>query len=169
MVADERYEIKIPNSIKLNWYTQSCEGTSQKNNTYVFYNSKASTLSNFDGEVSISSTLNHTELTDVTGPVSINTVGGNVTVKFDKKIPTKLYSIYTNNGFIDMEFPKKSNLTLYIEGKSIYSDMDFEILGEKEIDDAFQKITEMKLKSGSGKVNMKLYAGFGEVFLREKK
>ena len=167
MVANQKYEVKIPNTLKLDWKTGSCTRPSQ-NNSYVFYSSKASTLKNFEGEVLISSTLNHTNLTDVTGPVSINTIGGNVTVKFDKKMPTELYSIYTNNGFIDIEFPKKSSLMLDIVGKSVYSDMDFEVLSEEEVDDVWQKTTKMKLKNGSGKVKMKLMAGFGEVFLREK-
>ena len=53
-------------------------------------------------------------------------------------------------------------------GKSVYSDVDFKVLEEEEVNDVWQKTTKMKLKFGAGKTKMKLNAGFGEVFLRKK-
>lgn len=165
MSSNEKYLVKIPNSIKLNWRTNNCNS---KNRQYRFFSSNPSSLSNFDGEVEIASTLNNMKLTDVTGPVVINTVGGNVTVEFDKKYPKNLYSIYTNNGFIDIQIPNKSSLLVDVIGKSVYSDVDFKVLEEEEVNDVWQKTTEMKLQLGTGKVKMKLNGGFGEVFLRKK-
>ena len=99
-MGNEQYEIKIPNSIKLDWKTNQCDvKNDQKGTPRFFYHSDPSSLSNFSGEVDIESTLTNIKLTDVTGPVTINTIGGNVTVEFDKKKPQKLYSIYSNNGF----------------------------------------------------------------------
>jgi len=132
MTSNERYEIKIPNSIKLDWQTNSCIEQEVKSNQYRFFNSKASSLSNFDGEVEISSTLNNTKLVDVTGPVSINTIGGNVTIEFDKKMPQKLYSIYSNNGFIDITLPEKSDIKLDATGRDVFSDINFEVEEEKK-------------------------------------
>ena len=86
MFGNEKYSIKIPNSIKLNWDTSGCRKS--KNTTpFVMYTSSISSLTNFNGEVEISTSLNNLKLTDVTGPVSINSIGGNVTVDFDKKKP----------------------------------------------------------------------------------
>ena len=167
MSSNESYSIKIPNTIKLNWKTNNCKNP-DSNRRYRFFSSKESSLSNFDGEVEIASTLNNTKLKDVTGPVVINTIGGNVTIEFDKKYPKSLYSIYSNNGFIDVQIPKQSSLMVDVIGKSIYSDVDFKVLEEKEVEDVWQKTTSMKLKLGSGKVKMKLNGGFGEVFLRKK-
>lgn len=169
----QSYEVKIPNSIKLEWTTNACDINKDDDDDNkvkeiavqrIIMNSKSSTLSDFSGEVEISSTVRNLKLTDVNGLVSINTVGGNVTVKFDKRRPSKLYSIYSNNGFIDIEIPEKSNLTIDAVGRSVYSDVNFKILNEKETD----KSQEFKLKLNSGSVKMKLDAGYGNIYLRKK-
>lgn len=168
---NEKYSIKIPNSIKLNWKTKRCSDQSSESNApqAFFYSSKASSLSNFSGEVEIASSLKNIKLTDVTGPVVINTLGGNVTVEFEKKYPNALYSIYSNNGFIDIQIPEQSNLLVDVIGKSVYSDVDFKVLEEEEVNDVWQTTTKMKLKYGTGKVKMKLNGGFGNVYLRKNK
>lgn len=171
--SNEQYEIKIPNSIKLNWVTGSCaneeiySGTlvqGRSNQTVYFYNSNPSSLNDFSGEVEISSTLSNLKLKDVVGPVSINTVGGNITVEFENKKPTKLYSIYTNNGFIDITLPSSSAVNIDANGKAIYSDIDFKIDDEKEDNDFHY----MKLRLNGGKSKMKLNAGLGNIYLRKK-
>ena len=168
MVRGEKYEVKIPNSIKLNWTTEECGNKPNRNNNYVFFTSDASTLSNFSGEVELITSMHNIKFVDVTGPVSVNSLGGNFTVEFDKKRPTKLYSIYSNNGFIDMTLPKNSSLSVDATGKSVYSDLDFKVLSEKEINDFGHTMQQMKLKLNSGSVKMKLDAGYGNVYLREK-
>ena len=165
MNSNERYEIKIPNSIKLDWQTNSCKNDGNaRRSQYRFFNSKASSLSNFNGEVEISSTLNNTKLVDVTGPVSINTIGGNVTIEFDEKTPQKLYSIYSNNGFIDITLPENSDIKLDATGRDIFSDIDFKVEEEKEERD----LQIMRLKLNNGKVKMKLNANLGNIYLRKK-
>lgn len=165
MSSNEKYEIKIPNSIKLNWQTNNCNDHKKSKTQYVFFSSNASSLSNFDGEVEISTSLNNTKLVDVTGPVSINSIGGNVTIEFDKKIPKKLYSIYSNNGFIDITLPSNSDVKVdATTANDIFSDIDFNVEEENE-DDNFK---HMRLKLKSGKVTMKLNAGLGNIYLRKK-
>ena len=164
MISNEKYNIKIPNSLKLKWSTEGCEEKNTNDNKYFFLNSKPSSLSNFEGEVEISTSLNNMELTDVTGPVSINTIGGNVTVNFDKKIPKKLYSIYTNNGFIDITLPENSDIIVDADANSVFSDIDFNVLEESTKND----MQQMKLKLKKGNVKMKLNAGLGNVYLRKK-
>lgn len=163
MMGNERYLIKIPNSIKLNWQTNSCEEKEITRKQYMFFNSKASSLSNFEGEVAISSTLNNTKLVDVTGPVSINTIGGNVTIEFRKNTPQKLYSIYSNNGFIDITLPENSDIKLDATANDIFSDINFNVEEEKE----HNNLQNMKLKLKSGKVKMKLNAGLGNIYIRK--
>lgn len=165
MRGDESYEIMIPNTIKLNWDTNGCrEKANQKRYGTFFYSSNASSLSDFKGEVEISTSLNNMKLKDLTGPVSINSIGGNVTIEFDKKKPMKLYSIYSNNGFIDITLPSDSDVQIDADAASIFSDLNFNILEEKE-NDGLQK---MKLKMKNGRVKMKLNAGLGNIYLRKK-
>lgn len=158
----EQYKIKIPNSLQLNWDT-NCS-TEKKERKYFFFNSEKSSLSNFDGEVSISNSIQDVKLKDVTGPVTINTIGGNVNIVFDDKTPKKLYSIYSNNGFIDITLPKNSSLKLDATASDIFSDINFELEYEKVVDN----LQQMKLKLNSGKVTMKLNAGLGNIYLRKK-
>ncbi len=162
MVSGEAYQIMVPNSLKLIWDSSNCKSTNRENSVF-FYNSKISSLTDFSGEVEISSSLNNLKLKDVTGPVSINSLGGNVKIIFDKKLPQKLYSVYTNNGYIDVTFPKSSNILVDAKASEIYSNLDFKIISEKE----YYGVQEMKLKLKSGKVKMKLNTGFGSIYLRK--
>lgn len=166
MYGNESYEIMIPNSIKLNWNTNGCKAKNgQKGYMRTFFSSsQVSSLSDFNGEVEISTSLNNMKLKDVTGPVSINSIGGNVTIEFDKKNPMRLYSIYSNNGFIDITLPMSSDVLVDAEGNAIYSDIDFKILEEKDDED----VQKMKLKLKNGKSKMKLDAGLGNIYLRKK-
>jgi len=162
MSSNEKYEITIPNSISLNWNTNGCD-----ENTNSFFHSKTSELKNFKGEVEISSALNELHLTDVSGPVSINTIGGNVIIEFDKTTPKYLYSIYSNNGLVDIKLPIKSNMLIEATGAEIMSDLDFTVVSEKEKNGAQQM--HLKLGTGGGnKVNMKIDAGLGNIYLRKQ-
>jgi len=164
MFGNEKYSIKVPNSVKLNWDTTGCrKGTNTT--PFVMYTSNVSSLTNFNGEVEISTSLNNLKLTDVTGPVSINSIGGNITINFDKKKPLKLYSVYTNNGFIDITMPSNSDVDVDANGSAIYSDLDFKVLSDTES----RGQQHMKLKMKNGRVKMKLEAGHGTIYLRKKK
>lgn len=158
----EQYRIKIPNSIRLDWST-NCT-TEKKERNYFFFNSEKSSLSNFNGEASISTSIHSINLKDVTGPVSINTIGGNVIVVFDEKTPKNLYSIYSNNGFIDITLPTNSNINVNATATDIFSDINFKLEEEKVV----EGLQEMKLKLNSGKVKMNLDAGLGNIYLRKK-
>lgn len=162
MLSNESYLIKIPNSIKLNWDTSNCK--KEDSNQRFFYSNKTSSLSNFNGEVELTTSLSNFKLTDVTGPVSINSIGGNVTVEFDKKLPLQLYSIYTNNGFIDVTMPQNSDVNVEALASAVFSDLDFNVLQDSESDGQ----QHMKLMLKRGKVKMKLEAGFGSIYLRKK-
>lgn len=166
MFGNEHYEIKVPNTVKLKWDTGGCKARRGNTAPYVFLNGKGSSLSDFNGEVEITTSLNNMQLTDVTGPVSINSIGGNVTVKFDKKKPMKLYSLYSNNGFIDITLPSSSDVSVDAKGAAIYSDIDFKVLADNELGEGTQ---HMNLKLKNGKVKMKLEAGWGTIYLRKKK
>jgi len=156
-----KYEILIPNSIKLLWNTNNCSKT--KANTF-FLTSKPWKLSNFKGEVEISSSYGSINLTDVNGPVIANTIGGDIKVVFDKVSPTNLYSLISNDGYIDVTLPQNASLNLDAIGDRILSDIDFKVLN----DDIANGVKKMRLQLNSGKTKMKLDAGSGSVYLRKQ-
>jgi hypothetical protein len=119
---------------------------------------------NFKGEVEISTSYGSINLTDVSGPVIANTIGGNIKVVFDNVSPTNLYSLITNEGYIDVTLPAIASLTINASGNLILSDIDFEVLNETIINGT----KGMELKLNSGKTKMKLDAGSGSVYLRKQ-
>jgi len=133
----------------------------------LFYGSKPSTIQDYKGELEVSSALNELNLIDVSGPVSITTIGGNVIVEFEKTTPKHLYSIYSNNGFIDIKLPKNSSVQIDATGQEVLTDLDFDILSESKKNGGFGAL-QMNLKLGTGKVKMKLDAGLGNIYLRKK-
>lgn len=164
---NNKYEILIPNSIKLLWNTEDCTKTNSNTNTFfISSNSNIWELSNFKGEAEISTSYRSINLTDVSGPVIANTIGGNIKVVFDKVAPTNLYSLISNDGYIDMTLPKNANVQLDAIGNRILSDIDFKILNEDltEFDGK-----RMKLQLNAGKTKMKLDASLGSIYLRKSK
>ncbi len=159
------YEILIPNSIKLLWNTEGCKKTNS-NTFFITSNSNAWELSGFKGETEISTSYRSINLTDVSGPVIANTIGGNIKVVFDKVSPTNLYSLISNDGYIDVTMPTNVNVQLDVTGNRILSDIDFKVLNEEltELDGK-----KMRLQLNTGKIKMKLDASLGSVYLRKEK
>ncbi|MCD2259129.1 DUF4097 family beta strand repeat-containing protein [Psychroserpens luteolus] len=160
---NNKYEILIPNSIKLSWNVEDCS----KKNSNTFFMRTTSTpwkLTDFKGDVEISTSYNSISLTNVSGPVIANTIGGNITVAFDKIMPTKLYSLVSNDGYIDISLPNNADLKVDVNGKRILSDIDFTVLSET-LQDGIKK---MKLQLNSGKTKLKIDAGSGSVYLRKR-
>ncbi|NER14368.1 hypothetical protein GWK08_13020 [Leptobacterium flavescens] len=159
--ASAKYQIKIPNTVKLEWNTGNCK----KSNANIFFvSSKPWELSNFKGEVEISSSYGSISLVDVSGPVLVNTVGGNIKAVFDKTTPNRLYSLISNDGHIDIQLPSRVSLDLDVSASDIYSDLDFTIVTENLLGN---KTKNMKLELNGGKNKMKLDAGFGNVYIRK--
>ncbi|MEO1031409.1 MAG: hypothetical protein AAFX55_08385 [Bacteroidota bacterium] len=161
--SNNKYEILIPNSIKLSWNVEDC--SKKKSNTFfVRTTSQPWELSDFKGEVEISTSFKSITLTDVDGPVIANTIGGNIKVVFDDVKPSKLYSLVSNEGYIDITLPTDANLNVDAIGDRILSNVDFEVLNETITEGA----KSMKLQLNSGKTKMKLDAGSGNIYLRKQ-
>ncbi|MCZ4409139.1 hypothetical protein O3Q51_09980 [Cryomorphaceae bacterium 1068] len=161
---DKKYEITIPNSVKLLWNTDDCS-KKNSNTFFVTSGSQPSEISDFKGEVEVSLSYGSVSFTDVVGPVIANTIGGNIQVEFKKTTPSKLYSLITENGYINMELPEDAGLSIDATASRILSDIDFKVL--KEETEPFSKHKKMSLKSNSGSVKMKLDAGSGSIYLRK--
>ncbi len=162
---DNKYEIMVPNSVKLLWNTDDC---SKKNSNTLFVSAGAdpSELTDFSGETEISFSYGSIHLTDVTGPVIANTIGGNIHVVFEDEVPSKLYSLITENGYINIELPTDASLNIDAKGQKVLSDLDFEVTSQET--DRFSNGKKMNLKLNDGRVKMKLDAGYGKIYLRKK-
>ncbi|WP_299114771.1 hypothetical protein [uncultured Winogradskyella sp.] len=160
---NNKYEILIPNSIKLLWNIENC---TKKNSNTFFVTSGSSPwqLSNFKGEVEVSTSYNSITFTDVSGPVIANTIGGNIKVVFDKVLPTNLYSLISNDGYIDMTLPQNASINVDAIGNRILSDIDFKVLNETIVNDT----KGMELQLNSGKTKIKLDASSGSIYLRKQ-
>ena len=161
--ANNKYEILIPNSIKLSWNVEGC--TKKNSNTFfIRTDSNPWELSDFKGDVEISTTYKSIELTNVSGPVIANTIGGNIKVVFDAISPSKLYSLVSNDGYIDITLPDDADIKVDARGDRILSNIDFKILNE-----TIEEGTKgMELQLNSGKTKLKLDAGSGNVYLRKQ-
>ena len=161
--TNNKYEILIPNSIKLSWNVEDCE--KKNSNTFIVRtDSNPWELADFEGEVEISTSYNSVKLTDVSGPVIANTIGGNIKVIFDDIKPTKLYSLVSNDGYIDITLPTDADINVDASGDRILSDIDFKVVS----DNIVNGIKDMELQLNSGKTKMKLDAGAGNVYLRKQ-
>ena len=70
---NNKYELLIPNTIKLSWNAEDC--TKKNSNTFfVSSDSNPWTLSDFKGEVEISTSYKSIHLTNVSGPVIANSI-----------------------------------------------------------------------------------------------
>jgi len=163
LYPNTKYEILIPNSIKLSWNVEGCE-KKNSNTFFVRTDSNPWELADFEGEVEISTSYNSVKLTDVSGPVIANTIGGNIKVIFDDINPTKLYSLVSNDGYIDITLPTDADINVDASGDRILSDINFKVIS----DDLVNGIKEMELQLNSGKTKMKLDAGAGNVYLRKQ-
>ena len=163
LYPNNKYEILIPNSIKLSWNVEDCE--KKNSNTFIVRtDSNPWELVDFEGEVEISTSYNSVKLTDVSGPVIANTIGGNIKVIFDDIKPTKLYSLVSNDGYIDITLPTDADINVDASGDRILSDIDFKVVS----DNIVNGIKDMELQLNSGKTKMKLDAGAGNVYLRKQ-
>ncbi len=163
-IFNNKYEVLIPKSIKLLWNTENC-AKKNSNTFFVGTNSKPWELANFEGEVEVSAAYNSIKLTDVSGPVIANTIGGNIKVVFDKATPNDLYSLISNDGYIDVTLPSMASINVDASADRILSDINFKILSE----DLTSEGKEMHLQLNSGANKMKVDAGTGSIYLRKKK
>lgn len=163
LYPNNKYELLIPNSVKLLWNTENC--TKKNSNTFfIRTNSTPWELSDFKGEVEISTSYNSINLTNISGPVIANTIGGNIKVVFENISPTKLYSLVSNDGYVDVTLPDNANIKVDATGYRILSNIDFKVITET--------ITEtsknMQLQLNSGRTKIKIDAGSGSVYLRKR-
>lgn len=161
IVANDRYEILIPNTVKLIWNNDKCNGKNAQN--YMF-TSKSCQLSNFSGSTEISSLYLNVSLTDVTGPALVNTIGGDIKVVFNNQEPKDLFSLISNDGDIDITLPETANISMNITGSEVLSNLDFNIISENILQDR----KNLKVDLNRGGKTITTQTEYGTVYLRKQ-
>ncbi|MEM6831895.1 MAG: DUF4097 family beta strand repeat-containing protein, partial [Bacteroidota bacterium] len=101
-------------------------------------------IRNFKSEIEISAHYNEVKLDNVTGPMSINTVHGDVDARFSKVSQANPITIRSSHGLIDIAMPASTKANLKV--KASHGDMftDFDIS---------KKIPAQQTKGGQGSGN----------------
>ena len=126
------------------------------------------TISNYDGQLEISTMHNDVRLQNVTGQIKINTIHGNVDASFDTtpRLPVSIESVH---GHVDIAVPTaiKANVKLSTNFGEILVDPDLKI--EIERTGEMVKYSDKVVgKINGGGVDLNLSAAHDNVYLRKK-
>lgn len=129
-------------------------------------------VANFSGELEIQTLNDGVQLTDITGPVVLDLVNGNINLVFSSVNQDSPMSIKTVNGDIDISFPagSKASLALSSLHGDIYTDLDIKTNRDKK-ENGMRYIGGMNNISGTlggGGVKMNITTINGNIYLRSK-
>ncbi|HEV9035228.1 MAG TPA: DUF4097 family beta strand repeat-containing protein [Puia sp.] len=147
------FKIRIPESIALK-ITRDCMGGGD---TYI---------SDMKGEVEFNGCHDVT-LKNVTGPLVISTISGNVSVVFTEINKDKPISIASVSGEVDVTMPAKAgfNLEMGTISGNMYS--DFDIPSAKQGDMERVGGSNIHTKLNGGGIDLRLHSVSGNVYLRK--
>jgi len=153
ITQSSRYKIRVPESLALE-ITRDCARS---------------------GETSISNMKNEIEfkgcqdviLKNVTGPLVISTISGNVNVVFTDVSKDKPISITSVSGEVDVTMPAKAgfNVEMGTVTGNMYSDFDFPASNK----DGMQRVggNTIRTKLNGGGIDLRLHSVSGNVYLRK--
>jgi len=120
---------------------------------------------NVESEIEVSAQYNSIELENVTGPVTVKTIYGNVEASFDQNVkgPLSIVSVY---GCADVALPAaiKANVKLSTSYGELFVSPDFKLEVERGNEDE----NRVSGKLNGGGMNIDLNSSYGKVYLRKK-
>lgn len=152
---DSKYIIKVPKSVTVVYEHSSPHGDDVK-------------FSNIAGEIEVNTNHSGVRLENVTGPLTISTVHGEVEGSFSTVNQANPISVVTSHGDIDLGIPSgtKANLKLSTGWGEIYSDLDIDI--ETQDDMKRYKGNSVRGTLNGGGVNFEVRSSHGTIYLRKK-
>jgi hypothetical protein len=149
------YKIKVPENLSIR-YESACERGGNI------------TVQNVNNEVEIK-TCHSITLKNVSGPVVLSTIAGNVDVIFSDGITPKPCSISSIGGEIDVTLPAKTGVNLELKSiaGNIYSDFEFPQTQEKQLKQVGGNNIVHKLNGGG--IEFSLVTVGGSIYLRKGK
>ncbi|MCR9265503.1 MAG: DUF4097 family beta strand repeat-containing protein [Flavobacteriaceae bacterium] len=126
-------------------------------------------IDGFAGEIEADAQLNGSiEILDVNGPVTANTLNGEVTVEFGTVKQNSPISIYSTNGAVDVTLPGNTpaDLSLSSVNGDIYTNFDL----KREEKDGLKSVSGRKLNAAinNGGVSISLKSTNGNIYLRKQ-
>lgn len=152
----EGYKIKVPRTMGIEY-------------SHSTYDGGDLILKNINKEIVIS--CNHTNiiLENVTGPMSIKTVYGNIEGSFESLSQESSISLNSVYGLVDIAMPSasKANLSLRTPYGQIFTDFDIAV---DTNDDGMREISSKKVKGNinNGGVEVILKSNYENIYLRKK-
>lgn len=152
---DAKYTVKVPKGVMVKYKNSSIHGDD-------FY------AKNIITEMEIKTHGGDIKLSNITGPVTANTVHGNIELSFtnlNQKLPSSIASVH---GDVDVAFPSaaKAALSIGTNWGEVYSDLDLEV----ENQDGMKVYGAKKIKGtlNGGGVNISVSSTHGNVYLRKQ-
>jgi hypothetical protein len=148
-----RYRIRVPESLAIG-ITRDCAGGGE------------TMISNMKNEIEFKGCHDVT-LKNVTGPLVISTISGEVNVVFTDISKDKPISIASVSGEVDVTLPAKAgfNLEMGTVSGNMYS--DFDIQAAKQGDMERVGGSNIKAKINGGGIDVRLHSVSGNVYLRK--
>jgi lia operon protein LiaG len=148
------YKIRLPEDVAVE-LTSGCE------------RSNSVSVKGMKSELDIQ-TCHNIDLTDVTGPLVLSTISGNITIVYGKINAAKSSSISSISGDIDITLPSKTPLDLEMNtiSGSIFSDFDFDD-SKKDLKKVGGNAFNHTLNGGGSKYSISSISG--AIFLRKGK
>jgi hypothetical protein len=151
--SDTRYVIKVPKNMSL-YYKHSTHW----GDDFV--------LSNHSGELEISTNHNDITLAEVTGPMTIKTVHGEIEAKLTSvKSPLSMVSMH---GYIDLSLPSSINANIELHNNWGEMFTDFDIKMDQSADMKKLSSSEVKGTINGGGVDVQLSSSHGDIYLRKQ-
>ena len=149
-----RFSIKVPKNMKIYVSHKSTYGESIE-------------LSNINNEIEVSCNYNDVFLNNVTGPMAVKSVYGDVEADFStvKGSSISLHSVY---GHVDVTIPKstKANLTMKASYGEIYSDLDIKI--DSNNNSSSYSSSKIIGSINGGGLEFSITASYEDIYLRGK-
>ena len=148
-------KILVPKNVVVSYYHTSPHGDEIE-------------IKNFEGQVDVSTVHNGVVLTNVTGPLKIKTVHGDIEASLGAALKNPI-DIESVHGHVDVALPvtTKANLKLSTNFGEILVDPDFKIEIEKT-GDMIKYSDKVSGKINGGGIEIDLSAAHNNVYLRKK-
>ena len=152
---DAKYRVKIPKGVMVKYVNSSIHGED--------FHAK-----NISSEINVKTHGGSISLIDVTGPLTANSVHGDIDVIFATVAQDLPISVASVHGDVDVSIPSSAgaDLTIKTAWGEVYSDLDINVTTADEMKVYGAKKINGKLNNGG--VAMAISSTHGNVYLRKK-
>ena len=154
---DGEFILKVPNNIRLKIQKQLWSGEI--------------TIRDHKGEIEVQSKFADISLMNITGPVIVNSISGNVDAVFSNISNATPSSVSVTHGYIDVTLPADTQSNVYLSSThgEIYTDLDLQLKNKKESTKPSIGPQNIVGTLNGGGVNMTLRTISDDIYLRKNR